>query len=102
MEFVDHDERRLRDPHTDANADPNSISDGHTSDADTDTYADPESGDNTYATATLTDADPESGDNTYATTIHTHADPEPDTITNTDCRGAGRQPVDEDERADRR
>jgi hypothetical protein len=101
-------------------SDTDAISDGHTSDADTyatHTHADLESGDNTYATTTHTHADPESWNNTYATTIHTHADPkpgdntEPNTIsdghtgdadTNSDSGGAGRQPVDEDERADRR
>jgi hypothetical protein len=127
MEFVDHDQCRLRDTHTESNpdrksgdntdpdSDPNSISNGHTSDPDTyatHTNADLKSWDNTYATATHTNTHPKSGDNTYATAAHTVADPnsggntKPNAIsdadTNTHCRGAGGQPIDEDERSDRR
>ena len=95
---------------------PDANSDGHTSDPDTNTthtHADPESGDNTYATTTHTNADLKSGDNTYATATHTNADPkpgdntQPNTISNghtntpADSGGAGRQPLDSDASSDR-
>ena len=100
MEFVDHDQCRLRDAHTDPDSDPNSISNGHTSDSDTyatHTHADLKSGDNTYPTATHTHTDPKSGDNTYSTATYPNADAKsgdntnPNTITDADtnCSGAG-------------
>jgi hypothetical protein len=104
MEFVDRNDRRLRDPHTDSNADR-------------------KSGDNTYATATHANPDPKPGDNTDPNTIsdghtsdpntytytnatytnaHSYPDSNPTADTYSDSGGAGGQPVDEDERSDRR